>query len=182
MTSPTAVMQRHAVYTPQLSQVIVGLYVQVRASVLDHPNYRQDVFLERLDRHGVEPGFAAVIAHGPDGAAVGYAYGNTVVPGDRWWKRINAPGAPEKFAGRDALAVKEIGVVPAWRGIGVSRQMHDVLLTGRDEPHATLMVNPAAGDGKVLRLYEGWGYEEIGVVQPSPDSPWLVCMGRAVRT
>lgn len=68
------------------------------------------------------------------------------------------------------------------RGIGVSRQMHDVLLTGRDEPHATLMVNPAAGDGKVLRLYEGWGYEEICVVQPSPDSPWLVCMGKAVRT
>ncbi|MFD0120166.1 GNAT family N-acetyltransferase [Streptomyces virginiae] len=182
MTSPTAAMQRHAVYTPQLRRAIAGLYAQVRADVIDHPNYRLDVFLERLDRHGLEPGFAAVIAHGPDGAAVGYAYGNTVVPGDRWWKRINAPGAPEKFAGRDALAVKEIGVAPAWRGIGVSRQMHDVLLTGRDEPHATLMVNPAAGDGKVLRLYEGWGYEEICVVQPSPDSPWLVCMGKAVRT
>ncbi|MEV7419582.1 hypothetical protein [Streptomyces sp. NPDC089919] len=64
---------------------------------------------------------------------------------------------------------------------GVSRQMHDRLLAGRPEPHATLMVNPTAGDGKVMRLYEGWGYREIGVVQPSPDSPWLVCMGRPVH-
>lgn len=66
---------------PQLRRAIAGLYAQVRADVIDHPNYRLDVFLERLDRHGLEPGFAAVIAHGPDGAAVGYAYGNTVVPG-----------------------------------------------------------------------------------------------------
>ncbi len=59
--------------------------------------------------------------------------------------------------------------------------MHDALLEGRPEPYATLMVNPAAGDGKVMRLYEGWGYREIGAVQPSPESPWLVCMGRTTR-
>ncbi|MGW5346474.1 hypothetical protein [Streptomyces sp. NPDC004050] len=59
--------------------------------------------------------------------------------------------------------------------------MHDVLLAGRAEVHATLMANPAAGAGKVMRLYEGWGYHEMGVVQPSPASPWLVCMGRSVH-
>ncbi|MFD0270882.1 GNAT family N-acetyltransferase [Streptomyces sp. NPDC127106] len=175
-----AMMRRHTDFTPRLRQVIGDLYAQVRADLLDHPNYRLDTFLERLDRHGIEPGFAAVVAHAPDGAAVGYAYGNTVSPGDRWWKRMNSP-VPGRFTSRDALAVKEIGVVPAWRGIGVSRQMHDALLAGRPETHATLMVNPAAGDGKVMRLYAGWGYEEIGVVQPSPESPWLVCMGRSVR-
>lgn len=93
---------------------------------------------------------------------------------------MNSP-APARYARRDAAAVKEIGVTPAWRGTGVARQTHDALLAGRPEPSATLMVNPAAGDGKVMRLYEGWGYEEIGVVQPSPESPVLVCMGRAAR-
>ncbi|MER5933938.1 GNAT family N-acetyltransferase [Streptomyces sp. NPDC002054] len=180
-TTPTPVLRRHTTLTPQLREVIGELYTQVRADLLEHPNYRVEVFLGRLDRHAAEPGWSVVIAYAaPDGEPVGYAYANTVTPGDRWWKRMNSP-VPGRFTARDAAAVKEIGVVPAWRGIGVSRQMHDALLAGRGEPHATLMVNPAAGGGKVMRLYEGWGYEEIGVIQPSPDSPWLVCMGCTVR-
>ncbi|MBT2487333.1 GNAT family N-acetyltransferase [Streptomyces sp. ISL-96] len=166
---------------PHLRAVLAGLYEQVRADLLDHPNYRVGVFLERLDRHGVEPGWAAVIGHDSEtGEPVGYAYGNTVSPGDRWWKRMTTP-PPSRYAARDAVAVKEIGVIPSWRGIGVARQMHDELLTHRAEPHTTLMVNPAAGEGKVMRLYEGWGYKEIGVVQPAPESPWLVCMARRSR-
>lgn len=58
--------------------------------------------------------------------------------------------------------------------MGVSRRMYDALLACRAEGHATLMLNPAAGDGKVMRLYKGWGYHEMGVVQPSPAFPWLV--------
>ncbi|MEU3045837.1 GNAT family N-acetyltransferase [Streptomyces sp. NPDC006984] len=174
-------LQHHTSYTPQVRTLLGGLYAQVRADLLDHPNYRLDAFLERLDRHGAEPGWAAVIGHdSASGAAVGYAYGNTVMPGDRWWKRMSTP-PPGKYMSKGAIAVKEIGVVPGWRGIGVSRQMHDELMRHRQEPYTTLMVNPAAGDGKVMRLYEGWGYEEIGVVQPSPASPWLVCMGRSTR-
>lgn len=178
MTMRTARLQHHTTLTPQVRTVLGELYAQVRAELLEHPNYRLDVFLERLDRHGAEPGWGAVVGHDPaDGKPIGYAYGNTVAPGDRWWKRMTTP-APGKYTSKDAIAVKEIGVIPAWRGIGVSRQMHDELMNHRTEPHTTLMVNPSAGDGKVMRLYEGWGYQEIGVVQPSPDSPWLVCMGR----
>lgn len=68
-----------------------------------------------------------------------------------------------------------------WRGKGVARRIHDALLATRSEPNATLMVNPAAGDGKVQRLYERWGYAVIGAVQPSPESPVLACMARPVR-
>ncbi|MFE1556118.1 GNAT family N-acetyltransferase [Streptomyces sp. NPDC058734] len=177
MNTAQVSLHRHTTYTPQVRDVIGQLYAEVRADLLNHPNYRLEVFLERLDRHGTEPGWTAVLAHAPDGAPVGYAYANSIAPGDRWWKRLNIP-APRTFTNRDALAVKEIGLIPAWRGIGLSRQIHDALLAGRAEPHTTLMVNPAAGDGKVMRLYQGWGYKEIGVVQPSPESPWLVCMGR----
>ncbi|MEU6215454.1 GNAT family N-acetyltransferase [Streptomyces sp. NPDC047023] len=180
MTSPTPLIRRHTVLTLELRQTIADVYALVRADLLDHPNYRVSTFLERLDRHATEAGWAVVIAEAPDGVAVGYAYANTVGPGDRWWKRMTAP-VPPRFTSRDTAAVKEIGVVPTWRGVGVSRQMHDALLAGRPERYATLMVNPAAGDGKVMRPYEGWGYEEIGAQQPSPDAPWLVAMGRPVR-
>ncbi|MFI6644577.1 GNAT family N-acetyltransferase [Streptomyces sp. NPDC050504] len=174
-------LRHHTACTSQVRDTIGDLYRQVRADLLEHPNYRLDVFLERLDRHGAEAGWAAVIAHDPvTGEPVGYAYGNTVTPGDRWWQRMSTP-APSRYAARTAVAVKEIGVVPASRGIGVSVRMHEELMRHRAEPHTTLMVNPAAGDGKVLRLYEGWGYREIGVVQPSPASPWLVCMARTTR-
>lgn len=181
MTVRTVSRRHHTSCTRQVREVLGDLWCQVRADLLDHPNYRLEVFLDRLDRHGAEPGWAAVVAHDQEsGIPVGYAYGNTVTPGDRWWMRMSTP-APTRYTAKDAIAVKEIGVIPEWRGIGVSRQMHDELLRMRDEAHATLMVNPAAGDGKVMRLYEGWGYQEIGVVQPSPDSPWLVCMARATR-
>lgn len=88
---------------------------------------------------------------------------------------------PVAYTAVPAVAVKEIGVIRSWRGKGVARRIHDGLLATRKEPYATLMVNPAAGDGKVQRLYEGWGYTVIGNVQPSPESPVLACMARPVR-
>jgi hypothetical protein len=79
------------------------------------------------------------------------------------------------------VALKEIGVRPAWRKTGTARRIHDALLATRDEPYVTLMVNPAAGDGKVHALYSSWGYEGIGQSQPSPTSPVLTVMIRANR-
>ncbi len=43
------------------------------------------------------------------------------------------------------------------------------------------MVNPLAGDGKVHRLYQRWGYEDIGRTQPPADAPVLTTMIRALR-
>ncbi|RSS83401.1 GNAT family N-acetyltransferase [Streptomyces sp. WAC06614] len=180
MTTSSPSLRRHSALTPDLRVAIADVYSQVRADLLDHPNYRVDVFLERLERHAAEPGWALVMACAPDGEVVGYAYANSIGPGDRWWKRLTVPPVP-RFTAQDTAAVKEIGVIPPYRGAGLARRMHDVLLDGRTEPYVTLMVNPAAGDGKVLRLYEGWGYRQIGAVKPLPESPWLVCMGRCVR-
>ncbi|GFH38310.1 hypothetical protein SCWH03_45520 [Streptomyces pacificus] len=77
------------------------------------------------------------------------------------------------------MALKEIGVRPTWRKTGTARRIHDALLAIRDEPYVTLMVSPAAGDGKVHALYESWGYEDIGQSQPSPASAILTVMIRA---
>ncbi|WP_217141372.1 GNAT family N-acetyltransferase [Streptomyces sp. AC627_RSS907] len=158
---------------------LLDVYADVRAPLLHLPNYAVTAFGERLDRHGGEPGFTAVLAYA-DEHPVGYAYANTIEQGDRYWQRTS-PAPADTYTERPAVALKEIGVRPAWRKTGTARRIHDALLATRDEPFVTLMVNPAAGDGKVHALYRSWGYEDIGQSQPSPASPVLTVMLRAVR-
>ncbi|WP_405810369.1 GNAT family N-acetyltransferase [Streptomyces sp. NBC_01520] len=158
---------------------LLDVYADVRAPLLHLPNYAVTAFGERIDRHSAEPGFMAVLAYVED-QPVGYAYGNTIAHGDRYWQRIR-PAPAEKYTARPAVALKEIGVRAARRKTGAARRIHDALLAARDEPFVTLMVNPAAGDGRVHALYESWGYEDIGRSQPSPASPVLTVMIRVNR-
>jgi GNAT superfamily N-acetyltransferase len=153
---------------------LVDVYADVRSALLHLPNYAVTAFGERLDRHGAEPGFVAVLAYA-DGFPVGYAYANTIEQGDRYWQRTS-PVPADKYTEHPAAALKEIGVRPAWRKTGTARRIHDALLATRSEPFVTLMVNPAAGNGKVHALYRSWGYDDIGQSQPSPSSPLLSVM------
>ncbi|MFF4168817.1 GNAT family N-acetyltransferase [Streptomyces sp. NPDC001744] len=155
---------------------MTAVYAKVREPLLHLPNYAVPAFAERLERHVREPGFAAVLAFDAEDEPVGYAYGNTVESGDRWWRRIGDVDAV--FTSAPALALKEIGVTVPHRGTGLARRIHDDLLAGRDEAYVSLMVNASAGDGKVQRVYESWGYEVIGTSRPSPESPVLTAMIR----
>ncbi|WP_326797149.1 GNAT family N-acetyltransferase [Streptomyces sp. NBC_01808] len=162
---------------PTVRSDLLDVYAAVRAPLLHLPNYAVTAFGERLDRHGSEPGFTAVLAYA-DGQPVGYAYCNTIERGDRYWQRTD-PEPADAYTARPATALKEIGVRTSWRGTGTARRIHDALLATRSEPYVTLMVNPAAGDGKVHALYESWGYKDIGQSQPSAASPLLAVMVRA---
>ncbi|WP_432874794.1 hypothetical protein ACQPYH_22840 [Kribbella sp. CA-245084] len=153
---------------------LVDVYADVRSALLHLPNYAVTAFGERIDRHGAEPGFVAVLAYA-DGFPVGYAYANTIEHGDRYWERTS-PSPADKYTEHPAAALKEIGVRSPWRKTGTARRIHDALLATRTEPFVTLMVNPAAGDGKVHALYRSWGYNDIGQSQPSPSSPLLSVM------
>ncbi|MEW1569689.1 GNAT family N-acetyltransferase [Streptomyces sp. NPDC093509] len=155
---------------------VVDVYAEVRAPLLHLPNYAVTAFGERLDRHGAEPGFTVVLAY-VGGFPVGYAYGNRIEHGDRYWQRTS-PEPAEEYTRRPVAALKEIGVRDAWRGTGTARRIHDAFIDARDESYVTLMVNPAAGDGKVHGLYQSWGYEDIGQSQPSAASPTLTVMIR----
>ncbi|AZM94050.1 GNAT family N-acetyltransferase [Streptomyces sp. W1SF4] len=158
---------------------LLTAYADVRAPLLHLPNYAVPTVAERLDRYGRTSGFTAVLAFDAEDRPVGYAYGNTVEAGDLWWTRIgDLTGA---YTRSPTLAVREIGVTTPHRGTGLARRIHDALLADRAERYASLMVNPAAGEGKVLRLYESWGYEPIAPVRPSPDSPVLTAMVRPVN-
>ncbi|ANZ18558.1 GNAT family N-acetyltransferase [Streptomyces noursei] len=158
---------------------LLDVYADVRADLLHLPNYAVSAFAERLDRHSKEPGWVAVLAYDQD-EPIGYAYANTVDSEDRWWKRVS-PAPSAEYTDRHAVALKEIGVRIPWRGTGTARRIHDALLAECDEPYVTLMVNPAAGDGKVHHLYQTWGYEGIGQSRPSAASPVLTVMIRTVR-
>ncbi|MGW1977235.1 GNAT family N-acetyltransferase [Streptomyces sp. NPDC001889] len=172
-TAPTIELRTFTTLAPVRGDLL-DVYADVRAPPLHLPNYAVTTFGERLDRHGTEPGFVAVLAYADD-EPVGYAYANTIERGDRYWQRTT-PEPAEKYTERPALALKEIGVRPAWRKTGTARRIHDALLAASEEPYITLMVNPAAGDGRVHALYREWVYEDIGRSRPSPASPILAVM------
>ncbi|MDV9187479.1 GNAT family N-acetyltransferase [Streptomyces sp. SR27] len=159
---------------------LIAVYAKVREPLLHLPNYAVATFAERLERHRREPGFGAVLAFDAEEEPVGYAYGNTVESDDRWWTRMGEVDAG--FTSAPALALKEIGVTPAHRGSGLARRIHDQLLAGRGEAYVSLMVNAAAGDGKVQRVYESWGYQVISTSRPSSESPVLTAMIRPTAT
>ncbi|MGH3489515.1 MAG: hypothetical protein ACRDP8_16620 [Actinopolymorphaceae bacterium] len=179
MTTASAVELRRVDTLAPVREQLISVYADVRAPLLSQPNYAVPAFSERLDRHGGDPGFSAVLAYTEEGEPVGYAYGNVIEHGDRWWRRIS-PEPAAKYTERPAVALKEIGVRLRWRKTGTARRIHDALLADRTERYVTLMVNPAAGEGKVHRLYESWGYWDIGTSQPSPESPPLAAMLRFV--
>ncbi|MFD4374120.1 GNAT family N-acetyltransferase [Streptomyces sp. NPDC058486] len=164
----------------QVVAPLIAVYAEVREPLLHLPNYAVPTFTERLERHGREPGFGAVLAFDAEDRPVGYAYGNTVESGDRWWQRMG--DVDPRFTTSPALALKEIGVTGPYRGTGLARRIHDALLADRTEAYVSLMVNASAGDGKVQRVYETWGYQVIGTSRPSPASPVLAAMIRPTTT
>ncbi|MEU3991370.1 GNAT family N-acetyltransferase [Streptomyces platensis] len=177
MTSTVELRTFHSIAPAR--QHLLDVYVDVRAGLLHLPNYAVTTFADRLDRHSKEPGWVAILAYEQD-HPIGYAYANTVDSKDRWWKRVT-PSPSAEYTDRHAVAHKEIGVCIPWRGTGIARRIHDTLLADRSELYVTFMVNPLTGEGKVHRLYESWGYEDLGQSQPSPASPVLTAMIRSVR-
>ena len=170
---------RHHTNLAPVRQDIIDVYTDARAPLLHLPHYSVERFAERLDRHAGESGWGAVIAYDGD-QPVGYAYVNTLVEHDRWWSRMTKP-LPDGFTHATTVALKEIMVRSPWRGTGTALRIHDTLLSHRTEERITLSVNPLAGDGKVQALYATWGYKAFNEQQPSPDSPRLTAMIRAVK-
>lgn len=171
---------RHAVDINDVWNTLIEVYAEVRADQLHQPHYSVERYGERLARHAAEPGWEVVIGFDGD-EPVGYAYVNTLQPADRWWQRMKTP-LPEGCTEKSTVALKEIMLRESWRGTGTALHIHDELLSGRPEEQVSLLVNPLAGDGKVKRLYESWGYREISSQQPSADGPVLSALLRAIHS
>ncbi|CAM2803997.1 hypothetical protein HMPREF1486_02563 [Streptomyces sp. HPH0547] len=125
---PAAVELRRFRDIAPVWDTLISVYAEVRADRLHDPHYSVERYGERLARHAAEPGWEAVVGYDGD-EAVGYAYGNSIEHGDRYWRRITTP-LPETLTRTPTLVLKEIMVRVPWRKTGASRSIHDTLLTG----------------------------------------------------
>ena len=124
------------------------------------------------------PGFRLVIAR-LDGVAAGFGFGYLLPEGSQWWSRIIEPldEAFTRETGRRTFAVIDYGVLPAYRGTGVGRTVHDVLLAGSGAERSTLSVRPTAVDTKAIYFHWGWrrvGHQLMDPPIPSPEFDILV--------
>jgi GNAT superfamily N-acetyltransferase len=92
-------------------------------------------------------------------------------PSTSWWRELTAPlpaDVTTEHPGR-TFALTELLVRASWRRQGIATALHDLLLAGRPEERATLMVLPAAAPAQgALRA---WGWRKIARTRPEPGSP-----------
>ncbi|MHA5053034.1 GNAT family N-acetyltransferase [Streptomyces sp. SD15] len=146
----------------------------------DDPLAGRDAFAKFVDHWSARDGFACVIAY-DRGEPVGYAYGAPLSAATTWWDKVT-PALPNAFTtetGERTFALSELMVRAPWRGTGASRRIHDALLDVRPEQRVTLLVHKA--HGKVLALYERWGYRTVGEAVPFDGAPELCAMVSDLR-
>lgn len=114
-------------------------------------------FADRLRVQSRQPGFALAEARS-GGYLVGFAAGMPLRPSTSWWRDLTAP-LPEdvttEHPGR-TFAVVDLLVRASWRRQGIGRTLHDLLLAGRREERATLIVPPAATAAQAALQSLGW--------------------------
>ncbi|MFE4515460.1 GNAT family N-acetyltransferase [Kitasatospora sp. NPDC056783] len=153
-------------------QLLIDVHADAYADEMD------DEFTQRfpwfVDHWTGLEGFACVVAYDGD-EPIGFAYGAPLAAGREWWREHIDP-APEPST---TFGFSELMVRPHWRKTGVSAQLQSALIDGRPEALAVLLVDP--DHPKVQRLYESWGYRQVGFRQPFADSPRYAVMVRTLR-
>jgi len=142
----------------------------LHTEVYGAPPYRQpaDVgeFARRLRVQCRQPGFALAEARS-GGYLVGYAAGMPLRSSTSWWRGLTTP-LPEdlvtEYPGR-TFSVTDLLVRAAWRRQGIGQTLHDLLLRGRREERATLVVRPEATAAQ--RAFQGWGWHKIARTRDS---------------
>jgi GNAT superfamily N-acetyltransferase len=120
-----------------------------------------------------QPGFVLVEArHG--GYLVGFAAGMALRPSTSWWKDLTAPLPAEvttEHAGR-TFALTELLVRASWRRQGIAGSLHDLILDGRPEERATLVLPPGATAAQ--KAFPEWGWSRVARTRgPHHGSPVL---------
>jgi ribosomal protein S18 acetylase RimI-like enzyme len=116
------------------------------------------------------PGFRLTLARS-DSDYVAFGYGYVLSTDTHWWTGLGEP-VGEEFAvetGTRTFVIIDYGVLPAWRGAGVGRAVHDVLLGGSGAERASLSVRPTATETKAI--YQGWGWRKVSYKVMDPPIP-----------
>lgn len=112
---------------------------------------------ETLRRLADSPGFGLTVAFDGDDL-IGFAYGRTLATDSKWWDNFLEPVPPEMTTERDGrtFAVIDFGVRRDHRGLGLGRQLLDMLLADRPEERATLAVEPEADNSQGFYRHLHW--------------------------
>jgi GNAT superfamily N-acetyltransferase len=146
----------------------------LHAEVYAAPPYRRpddaDRFADRFRVQSRQPGF--VLAEARHGEyLVGYAAGMPLRPSTSWWRGLTTPLPDEVTAehpGR-TFALLDLLVRAAWRRQGIGRDLHDLVLGGRPEERATVVVLPAATPAQ--SAFQSWGWRKVARTRdPQPGS------------
>jgi ribosomal protein S18 acetylase RimI-like enzyme len=142
----------------------------LHAEVFSAPPYRQPAdageFTRRFRVQCRQPGFVLAEARS-GGYLVGYAAGMPLRPSTSWWRALTTPLPDEvvtEYPGR-TFSLTDVLVRAAWRRQGIGRTLHDLLLRGRREERATLVVWPEATAAQ--RAFQSWGWHRIARTRDS---------------
>jgi GNAT superfamily N-acetyltransferase len=105
---------------------------------------------------------------------VGFAAGMPLRPSASWWKDLTTPLPGEvttEHPGR-TFALTELLVRASWRRQGIAGSLHDLILGGRPEERATMVVPPGATAAQ--QALREWGWSRIARTRgPDHSSPVL---------
>jgi GNAT superfamily N-acetyltransferase len=105
---------------------------------------------------------------------VGFAAGMPLRPSTSWWKDLTTPLPAEvttEHPGR-TFALTELLVRAPWRRQGIAGSLHDLILDGRPEERATLVIPPGATAAQ--KAFRTWGWSRVARTRgPDPGRPVL---------
>lgn len=135
----------------EIRGTLLDVYADVYAEdIATNPFFSMERFEERLEAHVAAGGWGCVVAQ-VGGEVAGFTYG---------------------FTARDDAATFKLCenmLREKWRKRGISRVMHDELVSQRQEERAELLVRRERP--RLRAMYETWGYEQVGEQLPFPDAP-----------
>lgn len=112
------------------------------------------------EEHSTRPGFACVIAEGPDNRVRGLAYGYRGAPGQWWYSEVRRGAAAEDQQQlADFFELTELHIHPDWQGHGLGEELLREL--ARDRPERRLLLSTPEGENRAWRLYRRLGFTDV---------------------
>ncbi|GAA2758007.1 GNAT family N-acetyltransferase [Actinopolymorpha rutila] len=144
-----------------LAAEIWTCYDQVFGDFGDYATWRSDLFA----RHAGRDGFRLAAATDDD-QMIGFAWGYLGRRG-QYWSDLVYEALPHDVASKwvgNHFEFVELAVLPAYRGNGLGRALHDLLLDGVRRP--CLLSTSDEPDDPAVHLYTRSGWKSLGTLRP----------------